>query len=86
MKKINVAEAKRHFSRLLGQVAYGKEEIVIVRHNQPMAKLVPIETERKAHLADAKGWLPNDDPFFSDLDKVVKDRQKHIPRYFKQEK
>lgn len=62
---VNVAEAKRHFSDLLGRVAYGKETITITRRGKPMAKLVPISSEDKPpHLADVQGWLDEDDAFF----------------------
>ncbi|MFQ5792907.1 MAG: type II toxin-antitoxin system Phd/YefM family antitoxin, partial [Acidobacteriota bacterium] len=37
---VNVADAKRQFSDLLGKVAYGRETIVITRRGRPMAKLV----------------------------------------------
>ena len=39
--RINVAEAKRQFSDLLGRVAYRGETVVITRRGKPMAKLVP---------------------------------------------
>ncbi len=41
MISLNVAEAKKQFSDLLGRVAYGGETIVITRRGKPMAKLVP---------------------------------------------
>lgn len=80
METINVAEAKKHFSDILGRVFYGKEEIVIVRRNKAMVKLVPIDQETNSHLAEAKGWLDNDDEFFSVIDETMKERQRHIPR------
>lgn len=80
MEKVNVAYAKEHFSDILGRVAYGKEEIYIFRRNRAMAKLVPVDKEKKIHLADVKGWLFNDDPFFEDIEKIIKARSKHIPR------
>jgi len=44
MTSVNVAEAKKQFSDLLGRVAYGGETILITRRGKPMAKLVPPET------------------------------------------
>jgi prevent-host-death family protein len=41
MTSLNVAEAKKQFSDLLGRVAYGGETILITRRGKPMAKLVP---------------------------------------------
>ena len=60
---INIAEAKKRFSALIGQVAYGKKEILITKRGKPMARIVPA-IESETHLGDAKGWLENDDPFF----------------------
>ena len=78
---VNVAEAKRHFSDLLGRVAYGKESITITRRGKPMAKLVPISSEdQQPHLADVQGWLDEDDPFFSRIDTIVSERAQHVPR------
>ncbi len=42
MTSLNVAEAKRRFSDLLGRVADGGETILITRRGKPMAKLVPV--------------------------------------------
>ena len=78
---INVAEAKRHFSDLLGRVAYGKETITITRRGKPMAKLVPIGLdEKKPHLADAQGWLDEEDDFFPVIEAIVAERHQHLPR------
>jgi len=53
---VNVAEAKKHFSELLGRVAFGKEHILITKRGKPMARLVPAD-ETNIHLSNAKGWL-----------------------------
>jgi prevent-host-death family protein len=78
-KIINVAEAKKHFSELLGQVAFNKKHILITKRGKPMARLVPAD-ETKLHLSQAKGWLENDDPFFDEIDRIIQDRTKHVPR------
>lgn len=78
-KTINVAEAKKHLSELLGRVAYGGEQIVITRRGKPMARLAPVTPESR-HLAEAKGWLDDEDDFFDLISQIVEDRQKHIPR------
>ena len=84
---VNVAEAKRHFSDLLGRVAYGKETITITRRGKPMAKLVPIGTaEKPSHLTDIEGWLDNDDAFFSTMDTIVAERAQHTPRVVDRDK
>ena len=81
-KTINVAEAKKHLSELLGRVAYGGEQIVITKRGKPLARLVPA-TEESEHLADARGWLENEDDFFMAIDHIIEDRDKHIPRVIK---
>jgi prevent-host-death family protein len=45
-KTYNMHEAKTHLSRLAERAASG-EEIVIARAGRPVAKLVPLEQERK---------------------------------------
>jgi hypothetical protein len=44
-----------------------------------MARLVPAD-ENNIHLCDANGWLEDDDPFFDTIDRIIKDRSKHVPR------
>jgi len=82
---VNIAKAKKHFSELLGQVAFGKKHILISKRGKPMARLVPAD-EIDAHLSQAKGWLEDDDPFFDAIDGIVKDRGKHISRILKDDK
>ena len=66
--RVGVADAKRQFSDLLGRVAYGKERITIMRRGRPMARLVPAgEEATRPRLADARGWLEEDDPFFAEM-------------------
>jgi prevent-host-death family protein len=81
---VNIADAKRQFSDLLGRVAYGRETIVIMRRGRPMAKLVPLqeEAEEGNELAQVEGWLTEDDPFFMIMDEIVSDRRKHHARVF----
>ena len=71
----SVHEAKTHFSKLLDMVESG-EEIIIVRHGQPVAQLVTPRTSKKPVLGSMRdqihwteGWekpLTNDeaDAFF----------------------
>ena len=82
-KTINVAEAKKHFSELLGQVAYGKKHILITKRGKPMARLVPAD-ETANHLSNARGWLEDDDPFFETMDRIIEERTKHVPRILKE--
>ena len=80
---VNIAKAKKHFSELLGQVAFGKKHILITKRGKPMARLVPAD-EIDMHLSKAKGWLEDDDPFFDAIDGIMKDRDKHVPRILKE--
>ncbi len=80
---INIAEAKKHLSEILGRVAYGGEQIVITKRGKPMARLLPLET-KESHLADAEGWLDETDQFFSIIDRIVAERQEYLPRVLRQ--
>ncbi|MFQ5739242.1 MAG: type II toxin-antitoxin system Phd/YefM family antitoxin [Acidobacteriota bacterium] len=79
---VNVAEAKRRFSDLLGRVAYGKETILITRRGRPMARLVPVRKVESGEneLAALRGWLDDEDPFFEIVEGIVSDRGEHRPR------
>ena len=81
---INVGEAKKHLSEILGRVAYRKEQIIITKRGKPLAKLVPVEEETQ-HLSQARGWLDEKDEFFGIIDRIVQDRQKHIPRILREQ-
>jgi len=80
MISLNVAEAKKQFSDLLGRVAYGGETILITRRGRPMARLVPPDAAESAHLANVDGWLDDDNPFFAEIDAIVEARSEHRPR------
>jgi prevent-host-death family protein len=59
MRSVSATEAARNFSRILDLLEHGSEEIVVVRNNHPVAKLVPGAprlTARQA-LADLHGTL-----------------------------
>jgi prevent-host-death family protein len=80
-ESLNVAEAKRRLSDLLGRVAYGGARIVITRRGRPMARLVPVEVPETApRLGDLAGWLEDDDPYFRMIDEIVAARARHRPR------
>ena len=76
---ISIADAKKHFSDLVGRVAYGKEQIIITKRGKPMARLIPTDAYGK-HLAQAKGWLEEDDPFFKTMENIVQSRASHNSR------
>jgi len=77
----SVAEAKKHFSELLGRVAYAGEQIVISKRGKPVAVLVPPDQVlSKGRLSTVEGWLDEDDPFFSIMNNIVSERKDRIPR------
>jgi len=82
-KEVSVAEAKKHFSDLLGRVAYGGERITILKRGRPMAVMVPPTEVREEYLSSIEGWLDSEDPFFETIDQIVRDRADHVPRISK---
>lgn len=52
MKSISAREANQGFSKLLAEVARGKE-VVITRHGKPVARLVPVRDEAAAKKREA---------------------------------
>lgn len=65
MVMVNVHEAKTQLSRLLEAASRG-EEVVIARHGEPVARLVPISaTGRTPGLARGRGRLTS--AFFEPL-------------------
>lgn len=78
---VNVAEAKRRFSDLLGRVAYAGETVLITRRGRAMARLVPVrEAEERRHLGSLQGWLDDEDPYFDIIEKTVRARRRRRPR------
>lgn len=72
MTEVGVHEAKTHLSRLLRRVAAG-EEIVIVRRNEPVAKLVPVRGLTKRQLGLDRGLFEVPDDFDAPLPNEVLD-------------
>jgi prevent-host-death family protein len=80
-RRMDVAEAKKRFSELLGHVAFGGARVLITRRGRPMARLVPVdEPGPGSGLADVRGWLEDDDPFLQELDRIVAGRATDRPR------
>ena len=62
MLKINIHQAKTHFSRYVEEAAQGKE-IIIARAGKPVARIAPLVTAkaaRKLGLLDKKARIPDD--------------------------
>ena len=61
-----VHQAKTHFSRLLKEAEAG-QEVIIMRGNKPVAKLVPIEAAKpKRPVLGGFEFLPDPDPHVFD--------------------
>lgn len=74
MKIVNVHEAKTHLSRLIEEALAG-EEIVIARGNQPLVRLVLVESARPERtLGWAKGQIRIADDFDAPLDDFAEHR------------
>jgi prevent-host-death family protein len=54
--KVNVAEAKAHFSELISR-ALSCEEIIVARDNKPLVKLVPVASEAPRRPGVSKGQV-----------------------------
>ena len=71
MRTVNIHEAKTHLSRLVEEVAAGKE-VIIAKAGKPMARLVPLEVApKKRRLGLFKGQLNVPDDFDAPLPEDV---------------
>lgn len=64
MNPVSLFNAKTHLSQLVEQIASGvADEIVIARHGQPIARLVPVKkpnTECRIGIATGEFEVPDD--------------------------
>ena len=80
-ERVAVGEAKTHLSEILDRVQRSAQVVTITRHGRPIARIVPLElVPGPGHLAEAKGWLEEDDAFFGALRSLVSKRSRHRPR------
>ncbi len=56
MESIGLFDAKTHLSELVARAERG-EEVVITRHNKPVAKLVPVGRPRRAAIAGRRAAI-----------------------------
>jgi len=66
MDTVNIHEAKTHLSRLVEEVAAGRE-VVIAKNGVPRARLVPLERTRKLKFGVLKGKIRYPDDFDATL-------------------
>jgi antitoxin (DNA-binding transcriptional repressor) of toxin-antitoxin stability system len=69
MKIVNVHEAKTHLSRLIEEALAG-EEIVIARGNEPIVRLVLVESARPRRTL---GWAKGQIRIAADFDEPLDD-------------
>ncbi|MCX5858364.1 MAG: type II toxin-antitoxin system prevent-host-death family antitoxin [Proteobacteria bacterium] len=78
---MNIAEAKKYFSDLIGRVAYRRETITIARRGKPVAKIIPFGPEpAPRHLVEAVGRIAAPPDFHRTMEKIVSGRSKSKPR------
>jgi prevent-host-death family protein len=71
LRKVNIHEAKTHFSKLLAHVKEG-EEVIIAKAGEPVARLVPFkEQPAKRVPGSAKGKIAIDPDFNAPLPNTV---------------
>lgn len=69
--KVNVHEAKTHFSKLLMQTAQG-QEIIIAKAGRPVARLVPVKPRGKNRVpGSARGKIVVAKDFDAPLPKSI---------------
>ncbi len=68
MKVVNIHQAKTHLSKLIQEAIEG-EEIVIARGNQPVVRLVLVESARQSRTSGwAKGMVRVSEDFDAPLE------------------
>lgn len=75
MGAVDLAQAKAHLSELVSK-AEGGEETIITRRGQPVAKLVPVVTPKKAlrSLSDFRATLPKARKSTAELIRELRDQ------------
>jgi prevent-host-death family protein len=85
-KHMGVAEVKRHFADVVGQVVHGKRRIIVERRGRPVVAIVPLDEagvlpRAGQRLAAAIGCGDQDGESFQELmQSVVARRQRRRPR------
>jgi len=73
MKIVNIHEAKTHLSRLIQEAVNG-EDIVIARGNEPLVRLVLVESARSQRTL---GWAKGQVTIAADFDAPLDDFGEH---------
>lgn len=67
MKPVELAEAKEHLDELIEQASRG-EDVVIVKDDRPLARLVSFQEKRERRFGSAKGQIKIADDFDEPLE------------------
>ncbi|MBL4760167.1 MAG: type II toxin-antitoxin system Phd/YefM family antitoxin [Mariprofundaceae bacterium] len=78
MRQVNIHEAKTRLSSLIDEVEHG-EEVIIARHNRPVARLV-LFTPQVRKPGSMKGCITIHDDFDAPLPDGVLDDFEGIPK------
>jgi prevent-host-death family protein len=74
MQQITVNEASQHLSDLI-EAALGGDEIIIMKDNQPVVKLIPVlPIKHRRQFGSAKGMIKMSD----DFDEPLEDFQEYM--------
>lgn len=79
VKIINVVEAKKRFSEIIGEVSFKKEKFIIKRKNRPVAAIVTLqdleEIRSKGDIAEKRGLIAALGAWeeFEDLEDVIEE-------------
>ncbi len=85
-KRMGVAEVKRHFADVVGQVMHGKQRIIVERRGRPVVAIVPLDEGQDLRrpgdrLAAAIGCGDQEGESFRQLmSRVVSNRRRRLPR------
>ena len=86
-KHMGVAEVKRRFADVIGEVMHAKRRIIVERRGRPVVAIVPLEEEPAdtrtpgQRLAEVIGFGGEaGDRFYEEMKQVVRDRHKRMPR------
>ena len=86
-KHMGVAEVKRRFADVVGEVMHAKRRIIVERRGRPVVAIVPLEEETAdtrtpgQRLAEVIGFGGEEGTqFYKFMRQVVKDRHRRMPR------
>lgn len=84
-KHMGVAEVKRHFADVIGEVMHTKRRIIIERRGRPVAVLSPVEEEDKLapsqRLAALIGFGGEEgDRFYEKMPDLLRELRRDMPR------